>query len=676
MSQLEDIQRFDEYLRRRFPDRRTPVDYVSDVRQFVAVCPQPWREVTMHDIDHFVDQQKVEHSPATVKRRVAALKTFFDFLAEDSGDLSWPNPVRFKRHAGKQPRRLPRDLSDETVERLASVITAPRDRAWFALMLRAGLRVGEVVSLKRADVLSAAHSDQPARLRVCGKGRKERIVLLTADAYAVLDAWVQARPASDQPALFLNGQGQPLTTSGIEWLLHRYGAQIGVALTPHQLRHTFARQVTEAGMPITSLGKLLGHADIGTTQIYTAGADPELVQAYQTAMQQLVPAPLPPVETPPPAQLDEMARPLAPALPVAPARQPKVPPLPKWEDWRPDLPVALRQASLAFVQRRLPTGKPHRRREKALHGLAEFSRFWDWQLAQRPIAQLAELHLTDLRAYQTFRSAEGKAASTVNDTLDYILALLRDQADQDQPVDNSVFRLCPLPRPDSLPRTLTEEDAQRLTTYVQNRLNSSDPLLCLENACFFVLAHTGVRAAECVDLQVQDVDLSAGRLTVRQGKGQRDRVVYLSDTARRSLQNYLGDTSRGLTDPLWTRPAGQPMTDGWLREHIAALGQAAGVPDVSPHRLRHTLATHLLNAGMDITCIQKLLGHEHISTTMIYARVYDATVEKDYRQAMHQIERQQMPLSSVPIPVANWPTQTVAESAEKIFKELPLDNSV
>ena len=152
-----------------------------------------------------------------------------------------------------------------------------------------------------------------------------------------------------------------------------------------------------------------------------------------------------------------------------------------------------------------------------------------------------------------------------------------DHADQDQPVDNSIFHLCPLPRPDSLPRTLTEEDAQRLTTYVQNRLKSSDPLLRLENAYFFVLAHTGVRAAECVDLQFQDFDLSAGRLTVRQGKGQRDRVVYLSDTARRSLQNYLGDTPHGPTDPLWTRPTGQPITDGWLREHIAALSQAAGV---------------------------------------------------------------------------------------------------
>ena len=72
---------------------------------------------------------------------------------------------------------------------------------------------------------------------------------------------------------------------------------------------------------------------------------------------------------------------------------------------------------------------------------------------------------------------------------------------------------------------------------------------------------------------------------------------------------------------------------------------------MTPHRLRHTLATRLLNSGMDITRIQKLLGHEQVNTTMIYARVQDQTVETDYRQAMQQIEQQQMPLSNTPIPV-------------------------
>ena len=284
----QDIESFKQYLQRRAPRRRTAIDYVSDVRRFAAYCTKPWTEVTMQDIDAFVDQQRqAQLAAATIKRRVAGLKVFFDFLAEESGDLSWANPVRFKRHAGKQPKQLPCDLSNEQVEQLWAAITAPRDRAWFALMLRAGLRVGEVVNLKGSDLLTPATDDQPARLRVCGKGQKERVVLLTADAYAVLQEWIQQRPASEHDTIFLNGRGQPISTSGVEWLLRRYGQALGIKVTPHQLRHTFARQLTEGGMPVTSLGKLLGHAQVSTTQIYTAGADPELAKAYQTAVTRL-----------------------------------------------------------------------------------------------------------------------------------------------------------------------------------------------------------------------------------------------------------------------------------------------------------------------------------------------------------------------------------------------------
>ena len=195
MNRDDVIPAFERYLQRRFPGRRTVIDYVSDLRQFARACDHPWREVTMHDIDAFVDgQRQAGRSPATVKRRVAALKTFFDFMAEETGDLAWPNPVRFKRHAGKQPQTLPRDLSNTDLERLWAVLDGARDRAWFVLLWRAGLRVGEVVSLTMADVLSSPTDRQPARLRVCGKGRKERVVLLSADAYAVLAVWLAERP--------------------------------------------------------------------------------------------------------------------------------------------------------------------------------------------------------------------------------------------------------------------------------------------------------------------------------------------------------------------------------------------------------------------------------------------------------------------------------------------------
>jgi integrase/recombinase XerC len=653
------ITQFAQYLQRRFPERRTVVDYCSDVRQFAATCVKPWRDVTMHDIDDFVDHQRQSGlKPATINRRVAALKTFFDFLAEDSGELQWPNPVRFKRHAGKRGRQLPRDLSDATVAQLWQAITAPRDRAWFVLMWRGGLRVGEVVALQVDALLSPAQGDQPARLRVCGKGRQERVILLSADAYAVLDTWLAARPECGKPHLFLNEHGHPLTANGIEWLLRGYGTAIGQHVTPHQLRHTYARQLTEAGMPLPSLSKLMGHAQITTTQIYTAGADPQLAQAYQTAVAHLAE---PAREAP--------AAPVACAPPLAEPTAPEPPPLPDWAAWGGHLPAAIRQASLDYVQRHLYTWAAPRRRQRAQSVLNELALLWAWFLAQRPLTHPGEVSLKDLWAYQTAHQAAGHAAGTINRRLDYLLGILRELAEHDLPVDNSVFRLRPLPRPASLPRHLTEAESQRLETFLAQRHTAADPVVRLENACVWLLLHSGLRRGECVDLRWGDLDLAGQRLIVRQGKGQKDRLVYLSHVTCQALHSYLQGAGLHASDPLWRLPNGQPMTDHWLRSHLAAIGRHLQIEPFYPHRLRHTCATRLLNAGMDIVHIQKLLGHEQLSTTMIYARVQNPTVERDYRQAMDQIERRQMPLSDQPIAVIDWPMQPTDAWVE-------LDNSV
>lgn len=667
MEREDSIPKFEAYLQRRFPNRRTWVDYRSDLRQFMAFCSKAWREVTLHDIDAFIDHERQRGlQPASVKRRAAALKTFFDFLAEETGDLNWPNPVRMKRHAGKQTKPLPRDLHDDQVDQLWQVISSLRDRAWFVLMLRAGLRAGEVVGLKLADLLAPPKGEQPARLRVCGKGRKERVVLLSADAFAVLHAWLTARPAGEHDHVFPNERdGGPLTVSGLEYCLKRYCQQVALTATPHQIRHTYARQATEAGMPLPSLSKLLGHAQISTTQVYTAGADPQVCQAYQQAMDHLERRRTLPVEPGPPSSpLGEVQPPAFPAHPL--------PALPDWERWEPELPADLRRVALEFVQRHLPAARPRLRRAHAWRVLGELRRFLAWQLEMRPIQRWEELRLADLQAYQTARNAAGKAAMTINCTLARVMSLLEELAEQGAGVEASVFRLTPLPRPDSLPRHLRESEAQRLEAYVRSRLDQAAAVVRLENACYFTLAHTGLRASELVETCRQDLDLAAGRLWVRAGKGGRDRVVYLSPTAQLALQRYLAEGSPAPGAPLFIHPQGRPLSSAWLYQHLVVLGQAAGIAKVSPHRLRHTLATRLLNVGMEITRIQKLLGHEHLDTTMIYARVQDTTVEADYRKAMQVIEQHQMPLSAVPLAAEDWPA-----SREEVVNVLDtLDNSV
>jgi site-specific recombinase XerD len=647
-NRFEMIEKFKQYMQRRSPGRRTAIDYASDIRQFAAACAKPWLEITMHDIDNFVDQQhQAGLSQATVRRRVAALKTFFDFLAEERGDLSWPNPVRHKRHAGKAAKRLPRDLTNAQVAQLWSQIGSIRDRAWFALMLRAGLRVGEVAKLTLTDVLSPATLNHPARLRVLGKGHKERMVLLTADAYAVLQQWLQERPDSAQPAIFLNHRGRPLAANGIGWLLKRYGQAHDLHVTPHQLRHTFARQLTEGGMPLTSLAQLMGHAQLSTTQIYTAGADPQLSQAYQTAMAALDRQRPDSLAPPAPTSSGSLMAP----IPLAPASLEP----PDFSDWAPELPPALRQASLLLLKHRWLRWKASRRRAWASNLLSNLRLFWEQQLARRPLAEPTDLRLSDLQAHQSDQIAAGKSNSTINRQLDDVLALLKHLADQALAVDPAIFRLRRLPRPQSLPRHLSEADSQQLETYVRSRLSDPDPLVQLQNATFFVLAHTAIRARECVDLTAQDLDLAARRLLIRQAKGQRDRVVYLSDTACLALSLYLAGRQPLPTAPLFVRPTGQSITYVWLNNQIKALGQAAGQIAVTPHQLRHTLATRLLNAGMKLSHIQKILGHEHLNTTLIYARVLDKTVEANYQHVMHQIERQQPPLSRTPTLMPNWP---------------------
>ena len=173
------------------------------------------------------------------------------------------------------------------------------------------------------------------------------------------------------------------------------------------------------------------------------------------------------------------------------------------------------------------------------------------------------------------------------------------------------------------------------------------------------MLHSGLRAGECVDLHLQDLDLPGKRLIIRAGKGQRDRLVYLSDSACQAIKLYLGSVKQQPGDFIWLKNNGQPFSTCAIRHHVAKIGIAAGIEHLHPHRLRHTCATRLLNAGMDIVQIQKLLGHEDLNTTMIYARVHDATVEADYHHFTNKIEKQRVPLSNFPIPADNWPTQIV-----------------
>lgn len=292
---VSDVQRFGKWLRRKNPHATTRVHYLNDLKLFFAWAGKPPNAITLLDVDAYIEHaQGLGHAVATVNRRLAALRSFYQFLAVES-DAAPDNPVIPKRHYIRQGRRLPRDAEDADVERLFGVISSPRDRAMFLLMVRCGLRVGEVRNLSLGDLYLQPSPGSLPRLWLTGKNGSQRVAYLSAQTLDALLAWLAIRPEAADQALFLNRFGRRFTVTGIQLCLASHCRQADVWITCHQLRHTFGRHMVEARMPVTSLQRLMGHARIRTTQIYMHISDRQacterrrsVQEDYEAAMEQV-----------------------------------------------------------------------------------------------------------------------------------------------------------------------------------------------------------------------------------------------------------------------------------------------------------------------------------------------------------------------------------------------------
>jgi site-specific recombinase XerD len=277
LSQIDD---FVNWVRRRNPQARTWRDYTYDLKQFTAVVGDPTPgEVTFRDIDRFVNSQVAcGFKPATVNRRLAAILSLFTYLADE--DPALVCPVIPRRHFLREPQRLPRPVKEDDLRPFFAVIADSRDKAMFVLMLRCGLRIGEVANL----LLSDLYLDETApRLVVHGKGSRERTVYLSPQAEHALRRYLAERPSARCDFVFLSYQLQGLSTTAIHKRLMRYRAQAAVHLTCHRLRHSFANDLLSAGAPVTSIQVLLGHRWLETTQIYVQANDQQVQADYYAA---------------------------------------------------------------------------------------------------------------------------------------------------------------------------------------------------------------------------------------------------------------------------------------------------------------------------------------------------------------------------------------------------------
>ena len=160
----------------------------------------------------------------------------------------------------------------------------------------------------------------------------------------------------------------------------------------------------------------------------------------------------------------------------------------------------------------------------------------------------------------------------------------------------------------------------------------------MDRAWFLLMLHSGLRSGEVRRLCLDDLDFQSRTIRINQSKGNKDRIVYFSQMVSDALTAFLEVrcSMRGLPDNVFIF-RGKSLSQSYFGQRLRIYATRCDVL-ITPHQLRHTCATWLLNERVSIASVQKILGHQRVDITMRYARLYDATVAEDYSKAMKRIE--------------------------------------
>ena len=189
-------------------------------------------------------------------------------------------------------------------------------------------------------------------------------------------------------------------------------------------------------------------------------------------------------------------------------------------------------------------------------------------------------------------------------------------------------------RPKKLPTVLTEDEQEQLLEQANPRYPTGER----NQTMLRLMLNTGLRLAEVTALKWRDLDLTTGKLMVRQGKGAKDRTLWAeADINRlRSLRERQAEVC-GKCGHVFTTLQGKPLGHRYVQRMVKRYAAKAGIEkDISPHTLRHSFATDLYRETSKIRLVQKVLGHSDLSTTMIYTHIHDPEMEealKSFRQA-------------------------------------------
>lgn len=232
-------------------------------------------------------------------------------------------------------------------------------------------------------------------------------------------------------------------------------------------------------------------------------------------------------------------------------------------------------------------------------------------------------HLADLTprvwfAYAQERTKAGIKSSSLNTELKVIQSLLRFAKENGIPICEMMLEVRPLKISEALPKDLRMSQVKAL-------LDAAYDLT--EKTWILLMLHCGLRTCEIRALRWDDVHLQKRVIYIRESKGLQSRVVFLSQLAKEALEELPQNQEFIFTY------RNKSLSRHYCQSRLRTIGKQIGF-HITPHQLRHTCATMLLNAGMSILGVQRLLGHKYVEITLRYARVYDVTVVRDFQRRM------------------------------------------
>jgi integrase/recombinase XerD len=269
--------------------RNTVDSYNFDLRKFrdfLKLKDGDLGSFSRADILDFVEQLRDEgYSASSICRFVSSIRGLCKYLLVENIIKEDPSETL---QGPRKWERLPKSLSKSEVKSFLesgpslklSGPTTVRDFVMFELLYSSGLRVSELVTLKLEDI-----NFEAGFLRVMGKGSKERIVPVNMRAIERIKSYI-ARQRMEilkhrrSPYLFVTGRARPMTRQRFWQTIKRIGRRLGIEISPHTMRHSFATHLLEGGADLRALQKMLGHSDISTTQIYTKVTTDRLKQVY------------------------------------------------------------------------------------------------------------------------------------------------------------------------------------------------------------------------------------------------------------------------------------------------------------------------------------------------------------------------------------------------------------